>query len=293
MPAPVFISHSSRDKTVAETLCAALEQRGLACWISSRDITPGQNFQEAIVRALTQARVMVLVFSSHANGSDEIKKELALASQNRLAVVPVRVEDVLPTDAFKYELATRQWIDVFKDWEDAVGRLAAHVGEAIDQVPLAAPARSSRVGLYAALGLGLLAVAGAGIWILAPRPVPVATEVAPNPVGTWVTGPTPYSWDAKLTFTLRLDLDQTGPTIDGTLVETQTDRGSMKSGIQGGRLDGRVLTFYTQGREELGDTVQFYKVLYRGTIQGDEIAFVRHRDTPGEDIPEKFTAKRQ
>ena len=32
----IFISHASRDGQVADSLCAALEQRGLLCWISSR-----------------------------------------------------------------------------------------------------------------------------------------------------------------------------------------------------------------------------------------------------------------
>jgi hypothetical protein len=133
MNAPVFISHSSRDKAVAETICDTLERRGIECWISSRDIAAGANFQESIVQAVRSARVMVLVFTSNANNSNEIKKELALASRHGLSVIPVRVEDVLPGDAFSYEFATRQWIDAFGDWDAAVGRLAEHVRLALGE----------------------------------------------------------------------------------------------------------------------------------------------------------------
>jgi hypothetical protein len=132
MSAAVFISHASRDKQVAITLCDALEQRGIGCWISSRDIVSGANFQESIVQAVRAARVMVLVFTSNANNSSEIKKELALASQHGLTVIPVRVEDVLPNDAFSYEFATRQWIDAFGDWERAIGRLTEHIRLTLD-----------------------------------------------------------------------------------------------------------------------------------------------------------------
>jgi hypothetical protein len=55
---------------------------------------------------------MLLVFSANANNSDEIKKEVVLAGQSHLTVIPVRVEDVAPS-----ELATRQWVDLFEDWE--------------------------------------------------------------------------------------------------------------------------------------------------------------------------------
>ncbi|MFO1148279.1 MAG: SUMF1/EgtB/PvdO family nonheme iron enzyme [Alsobacter sp.] len=120
----IFISHSSRDREVAEHLCRALERRNQACWISSRDIGPGANYQEEIVRAIKRARAMVLVFSANANNSNEIKKELALAGQTGVPVIPVRVEDVVPSDAFSYELATRQWIDFFDDWDRALKRLS-------------------------------------------------------------------------------------------------------------------------------------------------------------------------
>ena len=40
--AEVFISHSSADSEVAKMLYRQLEARGISCWISSRDITPGE-----------------------------------------------------------------------------------------------------------------------------------------------------------------------------------------------------------------------------------------------------------
>jgi TIR domain-containing protein len=127
MGASVFISHSSHDHEIAVTVCEALERRGLGCWLSSRDIGPGENFQEAIVKAISSVHSMVLVFTGSANNSDEIKKEIALASHNHLAVIPLRVEDVVPTDAFQYELSTRQWVDAFDDWDRAMSLLADQI----------------------------------------------------------------------------------------------------------------------------------------------------------------------
>jgi uncharacterized membrane protein YeaQ/YmgE (transglycosylase-associated protein family) len=127
MSAPVFISHSSKDREAAETICAELESRKLECWIAARDVQPGENFQEAIVRAIRVAKVMVLIFTKHANNSDEIKKEVALASQHQLVVIPVRLDDVVPNDALAYALATRHWIDLFRDWKQAIDRLSTRI----------------------------------------------------------------------------------------------------------------------------------------------------------------------
>src|SRR5580704_7659991 len=125
---PIFISYSSIDQAVAETICDALQARGYSCWIACRNIGAGENFQESIVKAIRSARVMLLVFTSNANNSDEIKKEIVLAGRHRITVVPVRVEDVAPNDALAYEFATRQWIDLFKDWEREIERLTSQIG---------------------------------------------------------------------------------------------------------------------------------------------------------------------
>lgn len=120
----VFISFCSKDRRTAKLVCKELEHRGLPCWISSRDARPGENYQAAIVRAIKSAKVVVLLFTASANDSDEIKKELSLASWFKSAVIPIRVEDVSMDEAFSYELATRQWIDTYMGWEAALANLA-------------------------------------------------------------------------------------------------------------------------------------------------------------------------
>ena len=135
MDPKIFITYSSKDQKVARTICTALENRGLNCWISSRNVKPGQNYQEQIVRAIRASRVMVLVFTVNANNSNEIKKELALASQNNLVVIPVRIEDVAPNEAFAYEFATRQWIDLFEDWEKSMAELVELIAAILNDPP--------------------------------------------------------------------------------------------------------------------------------------------------------------
>jgi len=85
---------------------------------------------------------MVLVFTGNANNSNEIKKELALASQNNLMVIPVRIEDVTPNEAFAYEFATRQWIDLFEDWEKSITKLVELIAVALDDHSLGDPAKA-------------------------------------------------------------------------------------------------------------------------------------------------------
>jgi tetratricopeptide (TPR) repeat protein len=178
----VFISYATADRKHALAICKAIERHGLSCWISSRDVAPGENYQEAIVGAIREARAMVLVFSAAANDSDEIKKELSLASKRKLPVLALRIEDVEPSDAFAYELSTRQWIDASDGWERAIDALAARITKISDARPVSttAPAQPSRKAFLsrrrrpigAAAGLLVLAIAAATWWWLRPSSAP-------------------------------------------------------------------------------------------------------------------------
>lgn len=113
----IFVSFSTQDQPEALEILNQIEAADLKCWISCRDVPRGRDYQDAIVEALDQSGAMVLVFSNNANNSEEIKRELALASAKRLFVLPVRIEKAEPTKGFKYQLATRQYIDLFEDRE--------------------------------------------------------------------------------------------------------------------------------------------------------------------------------
>jgi hypothetical protein len=125
----VFISFSSADRKLAEKICDDLDSRGIKCWISSRGIRGGQNYQGAIGNALLDAAVMVLVFSASADKSDEIIKELSIASKFKKHVIPVRIEDFSPEKGSKfiYGLADLQYIDLFNNWEKEIDHLAADI----------------------------------------------------------------------------------------------------------------------------------------------------------------------
>ena len=313
----VFISHSSQDRRIATRVCEALERLGLASWLASRDISPGENFQEAIVKAIRTVRVMVLVFTGNANNSSEIKKEVALASQNGLVVIPLRVEDVMPSDAFLYELSTRQWVDAFDDWDRAMNRLAEQIGEIAGQPrelpvgPHPGPYRSAAqrhrlVWLAAAAAAILVIVCGVAYRFKQPAGAPAALAPAastvaaapPQPAsvsdvsGKWVTGELTNPYDQSQKSVLRFDFEQSGDALFGTVSEKAELGGSIK-GIADGRVNGDGVTFYTRGMSTTGNDEQPYKENYHGTLKGGEIEFIRQNDIPSGGLPQKFTAKRE
>ena len=72
---------------------------------------PGEDWGAAIVEAIQSSRVMVLVFSSHANASPQIRREVELAVEEEVILIPFRIEDVAPAQSLKYFIGTRHWLD--------------------------------------------------------------------------------------------------------------------------------------------------------------------------------------
>ena len=58
---------------------------------------PGAEWGAAIVNAIDNCRVMVLIFSSNANESRQIRREVERAVSRGIPIVPVRIENVMPT----------------------------------------------------------------------------------------------------------------------------------------------------------------------------------------------------
>jgi TIR domain-containing protein len=106
-----FISYSSKDKTAADAACAVLERAGIRCWIAPRDIRPGQEYGQSIIEAIDRCRVMVLIFSANANDSRQTHREIERAVSKGIPIIPLRIEEVVPTKSMEYFLGAIHWLD--------------------------------------------------------------------------------------------------------------------------------------------------------------------------------------
>jgi uncharacterized protein len=109
----VFISYSPTDSKVAEAICDWLELRGLRCWMAPRDVAPGTEYVQSILRAVDECRILVLIFSNQANNSRQIVVELEQASRHRIPILAIRIENALPTRQLENFVSSSDWMDAF------------------------------------------------------------------------------------------------------------------------------------------------------------------------------------
>lgn len=107
----IFISYSTKDKDTADAVCGYMEDRGIRCWYAPRDILPGADWADSIIKAIDGAKVMILIFTADSNVSKQVLREVDYAVHAGVAVVPLRLSDEQPKDSMRYYLAGAHWLD--------------------------------------------------------------------------------------------------------------------------------------------------------------------------------------
>src|SRR6185369_11079262 len=116
MAGEIFISYRRADEAWARLLHSQLRAEGIEAWYDAQ-VGAGQDWRIATAKALQASRIFVLLFSQAAAESEDIAKELAAAIFSKKLVVPVRIENIQPSGAFLYELASRNWVNAFENTE--------------------------------------------------------------------------------------------------------------------------------------------------------------------------------
>jgi hypothetical protein len=120
----IFLSYSRTDKALAERFIQIATERGLNVWYDQL-ISGGLDWRDTIVEALRNSKALVILFSESSNTSRQLIKELAIADSFSTLVIPVLIENTEPRGAYLYEMASRNWINLYPD---PVSRLDILVG---------------------------------------------------------------------------------------------------------------------------------------------------------------------
>ena len=120
----VFISYSTKDTEIAFALLETFESYGLDCWIAPRNIPKGAQWAEEIDKAIQNARVFVVIVSSHSVESRQVPKEIALAVSSCESIFPFRIDDTGLQGTFRYYLSDYQFTDATSDAKQKMIELA-------------------------------------------------------------------------------------------------------------------------------------------------------------------------
>jgi TIR domain-containing protein len=105
----IFIAHLPQDRDLADAACAALERRGLGCWIAPRDLPRDLGHEAAVAAAIAGSRLFLLIFSADTNASALALREAEKASASGLPILALRIADIAPAPALGFLVG--EWFD--------------------------------------------------------------------------------------------------------------------------------------------------------------------------------------
>ena len=136
MSAEVFISYAAKDRERVLGLVKRLRDAGVTVWIDQAGIDVSTMWSQEIVSAIRGCKVMLLSISPHSTESENVVKELALASERKKPIIPVYLEQADIPETMEYQLAGIQRVEYFADNEDgafkAMIRSLAKRGVSVD-----------------------------------------------------------------------------------------------------------------------------------------------------------------
>lgn len=109
----VFLSYSSRDKNVADNLCAKIEAAGMRVWYAPRDVDL-HDYASSIVAAIDSCTHFVVILSRNSLASEHVLNEVDLAFQKLgkgTQFAPLKIDEEELGPAFRYYLSRQHWMD--------------------------------------------------------------------------------------------------------------------------------------------------------------------------------------
>jgi hypothetical protein len=97
----IFISYSTKDNGIVESLLACLECDGIKCFLAPRNIRPQQLWAPVLQEQIRCANVFLLLYTTAASQSEEVQKEVRQATEAGKEIWVVKVPAALITDFYR------------------------------------------------------------------------------------------------------------------------------------------------------------------------------------------------
>lgn len=108
----VFISYSRRDLEIVNRLVEKMQRAGINIWIDREEIKAGKLWRTQIVQAIDTCDAFVLMLSSSAAASDNVRKEIDLAQDSGRTIFIMMLDQVKIPAEMRYQLVGLQHIDL-------------------------------------------------------------------------------------------------------------------------------------------------------------------------------------
>ena len=144
MSIQLFLAHASEDKAAVLELYERLKAQGYRPWMDQKDLLPGQNWREAIPKAIQDSQLFIACLSQRFGSKQGcVQQEFRLALNEyaqkppgSIYLIPLKLEACEVPDLRREEMGIRlrdlHWLDYFEP--DGFDRLVSTINYRIGQL---------------------------------------------------------------------------------------------------------------------------------------------------------------
>ena len=142
----IFISYATRDYSIATGLYTALREKGFDVWYAPNSISTGKNYANEIgaqlktdeegdmmkkIDELSASKVLLLILSSASMRSKWVSKEVKLAINQDITVLPLKIDHSELTPEYAFMLSDVQITDAYHLSRELLDHLAEKLSELV------------------------------------------------------------------------------------------------------------------------------------------------------------------
>lgn len=107
----LFFCYSRQDAIIVRQAYQYLTNAGYRCWMDMDGIASGVDYSQEIANAIRQSKCLLFFSSEHSNNSKWATTEVRFAMNEKIRILPIRLDDTSFSGSIRLLLSRIQWFD--------------------------------------------------------------------------------------------------------------------------------------------------------------------------------------
>jgi len=154
--ANIFLSYTTRDLEYANRVYSSLDLAGFDVWFAPCNISTGNNYAEDIgaelrklemeeehfmdnIKMLAQSKILILLLSGSSMNSKWVAKEVKMAINKDITVIPLRIDNEPLSFEFEYMLSDIQIMEAYHVKKEHIDALISKLDELVERTKTVGP----------------------------------------------------------------------------------------------------------------------------------------------------------
>ena len=129
----VFISYASENYSEATKVCIYLESKGIQCWISPRNVEPGESYGLQITNAINDCSAHIVLVSKTPVEGTNVLNEISTSTSKNKQIFVLKLEDFSLPEGYLFLFGKERWINAYSNFDKGLLELEEAINTMLNE----------------------------------------------------------------------------------------------------------------------------------------------------------------